>query len=121
MDKKQYTTFRVAFASSDGYVVDTHFGRATTFYIYQFLEDEYIFVEKRFVSSVCQGGVHSSAKMKENVSLFSDCQYIVALRIGMGAMAIIQDNGIVPMALPGEITDAMEKVYSYNELQNLFK
>jgi hypothetical protein len=39
----------------------------------------------------------------------------------MGAMAIIQDRGITPMALPGDITDAMEKLRQYDEIQNLFK
>jgi predicted Fe-Mo cluster-binding NifX family protein len=58
--------------------------------------------------------------MKENVAQFSNCQYIVALRIGMVAMAIIQDKGITPMALPGDITDAMEKLRQYNDIQNLF-
>jgi hypothetical protein len=38
----------------------------------------------------------------------------------MGAMAIIQDKGITPMALPGDITDAMEKLRQYNDIQNLF-
>jgi predicted Fe-Mo cluster-binding NifX family protein len=117
---QQYDAFRVAFASSDGYVVDTHFGRATSFYIYQYFEGEYVFVEERNVTPVCLGGSHSTEKMKENVAQFSDCQYIVALRIGMGAMAIIQDKGITPMALPGDITDAMEKLRQYNEIQNLF-
>ena len=122
MDKNQQVdTVRVAFASSDGYVVDTHFGRATSFYIYQYYDDDYVFIEERKVSPVCLGGEHSTAKMKENVALFSDCQYIVALRIGMGAMAIIQDKGITPMALPGDITDAMEKLRQYDGVQKLFE
>ena len=67
MDRNQeYDTFRVAFASSDGYVVDTHFGRATSFYIYQYFEGEYVFVEERKVTPVCLGGEHSTEKMKEN-------------------------------------------------------
>ena len=122
MDRNQeYDTFRVAFASSDGYVVDTHFGRATSFYIYQYFEGEYVFVEERKVTPVCLGGEHSTEKIIVVVSLSSDCQYSVALLIGIGAMAIIQDSGITPMALPGDITDAMEKLRQYDEIQNLFK
>ena len=122
MDNNQeYDTFRVAFASSDGYVVDTHFGRATSFFIYQYFEGEYVFVEERKVTPVCLGGEHSTEKMKGNVALFSDCQYIVASRIGMGAMAIIQDSSITPMALPGDITDAMEKLRQYDGVQKLFE
>lgn len=119
-DYQKHSIFRIAFASSDGYVVDEHFGRASAFYIYQFFEDEYTFIEKRTVNPVCIGGSHSDAKMQQTVSQLTDCKYVVALRIGMGASAAMQQKGITPMALPGEITDALDKIYSYNEIQNLF-
>ena len=49
-NKQQYDAFRVAAASSDyGYTVDVHFGRATDFYIYQYFDGEWIYVEKRSV------------------------------------------------------------------------
>lgn len=111
--------FRVAVASTDGYTVDTHFGRAYDFYIYQYLVDEWIFVEKRIVKPVCQGGQHSIAAMDENVSQFSDCQYVVASKIGTGAMSALQQKNIQAMALPGDINEALEKVFTYNEIQNL--
>ena len=114
------TIFRVAVASTDGYTVDTHFGRAYDFYIYQYLVDEWIFVEKRTISPVCQDGQHSVAAMQSNVGQFADCQYVVASKIGTGAMSALQSQGIVPMALPMDINDALEKVYTYNEVQKLF-
>lgn len=115
------TIFRVAVASTDGYTVDTHFGRACDFYIYQYLVDEWIFVEKRAVNPVCQDGQHSVAAMQKNVTQFKDCQYIVASKIGTGAMSTIQSQGITAMALPMDINDALEKVYTYHEIQNLFE
>lgn len=123
MDKKrQYNAFRVAAASSDyGYTVDVHFGRATDFYIYQFLEGEWIYVEKRSVKPVCQGDGHSHDEMVRTIELFSDCQYITASRIGAGATALMNQKGIVAMALPGDIMDALDKIYSYNEIQKLLK
>ncbi len=122
MDEKQkYNAFRVAAASSDGgYTVDTHFGRATDFYIYQFFEDEWVYVEKRSVKPVCQNGVHSRIEMEKTVDLFSDCQYVTASRIGAGANALLTQKGIVAMALPGDLIEALNKIYSYNEIQNLF-
>ena len=113
------TIFRVAVASTDGYTVDTHFGRAYDFYIYQYLVDEWIFVEKRTVSPVCQDGQHSVAAMQKNISQFADCQYVVASKIGTGAMSALQSQGIVPMSLPMDINDALEKIYTYNEIQKL--
>ena len=113
------TIFRVAVASTDGYTVDTHFGRAYDFYIYQYLVAEWIFVEKRTVNPVCQDGQHSVAAMQKNISQFADCQYVVASKIGTGAMSALQSQGIVPMALPMDINDALEKIYTYNEIQKL--
>jgi len=119
-DKKQYNAFRVAAASTDGYTVDTHFGRATDFYIYQFFEGEWVYVEKRTAPPVCQNGVHSRDDMEKRVELFSDCQYVTASRIGIGASALLTQKGIVAMALPGDLIEALNKIYSYNEIQNLF-
>ena len=113
------TIYRVAVASTDGYTVDTHFGRAYDFYIYQYLVDEWIFVEKRTVNPVCQDGQHSVAAMQKKISQFADCQYVVASKIGTGAMSALQSQGIVPMALPMDINDALEKIYTYNEIQKL--
>ena len=113
------TIFRVAVASTDGYTVDTHFGRAYDFYIYQYLVDEWIFVEKRTVNPVCQDGQHSVAAMQKNISQFADCQYVVASKIGTGAMSALQSQGIVPMSLPMDINDALEKIYTYNEIQKM--
>ena len=115
------TIFRVAVASTDGYTVDTHFGRAYDFYIYQYLVDEWIFVEKRTVTPVCQDGQHSVAAMQKNVEQFKDCQYVVASKIGTGAMSVLQSQGIVAMALPMDINDALEKVYTYHEVQKLME
>ena len=119
MDNK--TIFRVAVASTDGYTVDTHFGRAYDFYIYQYLVDEWIFVEKRAVNPVCQGGQHSVAAMQKNVEQFKDCQYVVASKIGTGAMTALQSQAIVAMALPIDINEALEKIYTYHEVQKLME
>jgi hypothetical protein len=34
-------------------------------------------------------------------------------------MSALQSQGIVPMALPMDINDALEKIYTYNEIQKL--
>ena len=117
MDKR---IFRVAAASSDGYTIDTHYGRATNFYIYQYLTDEWIFVEKRTLPPVCLGGDHEPLSMAKRAEQLADCQYVVASRIGIGAMASLQQKGIVPMSLPGDLMEVLDKIYSYNEIQNLF-
>ena len=120
-DKHKINAFRVAAASTDyGYTVDVHFGRATDFYIYQYLEGEWIYLEKRSVEPVCQGGSHSSSEMEKRIEVFQDCQYVIASRIGIGAVTLMSQKGIVAMALPGDLLEALDKIYSYNEIQNLF-
>ncbi|MCQ2251257.1 MAG: hypothetical protein MJZ66_09135 [Bacteroidales bacterium] len=113
--------YRVAIASSNGDDVDMHFGRADDFYIYQYLVDEWIFVEKRSLNPVCRGGYHLESQMTDNVERLTDCQYVVASRIGAGAIAQLQAKNIIPMALPGDIQDALDKIYSYHEIKRLFE
>ncbi|MBP5419109.1 MAG: hypothetical protein J6Y72_04805 [Bacteroidales bacterium] len=112
--------FRVALASTDGYTIDVHYGRATDFYIYQYLTDEWIFVEKRQLAAVCLGGAHESDAMMLRAHQLNDCQYVVASRIGVGAQASLRQEGIIPIALPGDIMEMLDKIYTYEEIQNIF-
>jgi predicted Fe-Mo cluster-binding NifX family protein len=43
----------------------------------------------------------------------------VASKIGTGAMSALQQKNIQAMALPGDINEALNKVFTYNEIQNL--
>ena len=48
---------RVAVASSDGFVVNSHFGRARDFYIYEVSENEdTVLLEKRELVPICEAG-----------------------------------------------------------------
>ena len=95
-------------------------GRATEFYIYQNNGGEWDFVEKRAIEPVCQDGRHSIEAMRENTARFADCKYVAASRIGTGAMSALQQQGVTPMSLPGDINEILEKIFTYNELQSMF-
>jgi predicted Fe-Mo cluster-binding NifX family protein len=45
---------------------------------------------------------------------------VAASKIGQGAMTALQSKGITAMSLPGDVNEALQKIYSYNEIQNLF-
>ncbi len=113
--------YRVAVASTDGESVNIHYGKSNLFYIY-FVDDEngYDFVEKRSVIPVCQDGSHVKSAMEESVKQFEDCKYVVASRIGAGALQALTSSGIISMELPGNIDDAILKVWKYNRVQGLF-
>ena len=113
--------YKVAAASSDGIVINRHFGRADTFYIYEVAEaGNYRFLETRTVTPVCNGGNHSDKELRENISKFKDCKYILVSRIGMGAANIVEQSGIIPMELPGMMEESLDKLITYEQLQNLF-
>ncbi len=113
--------YKVAAASSDGIVINQHFGRADTFYIYEVAEaGNYRFLETRTVTPVCNGGNHSDKELRENISKFKDCKYILVSRIGMGAANIVEQSGIIPMELPGMMEESLDKLITYEQLQNLF-
>lgn len=113
--------YKVAVASSDGIVVNQHFGRADTFYIYVVEETgKYQLYEKRKVTPVCNGGNHKDDELRGNIMKFRDCKYILVSRIGMGAANIVEQFGIIPMELPGMIQESIEKLITYEQIQNLF-
>ena len=113
--------YRVAVASTDGESVNIHFGKAENFYIYIVDDDEgYDLVETRGVTPVCQDGSHNKNLMEKHVQQFKDCKYVIASRIGDGALQALTATGITAMELPGSIDNAILKVWKYNRIQGLF-
>ncbi len=113
--------YRVAIASTDGECVNTHYGKSEIFYIYIVDDDEgYDLLEKRKVTPVCQDGFHNKAEMDKHVQQFKDCKYVIASRIGDGAIQSLTAACITGMELPGSIDDAILKIWKYNRIQGLF-
>lgn len=114
-------TYKIAIASSDGIVVNQHFGRTDTFYIYEIEESgKYRLIETRAVTPVCNGGNHNDNELRENIDKLKDCKYVLVSRIGMGAANMAEQAGLIPMELPGMIEEAIGKLITYEKLQNLF-
>ena len=111
---------RIAVASSDGIVVNKHFGRTETFYIYDWDDEDLEQVEIREVTPVCEGGNHDEEKLIENAKTISDCQYLLVARIGPGASKVVESFGIEPMEIPGMILDVIEELIKYTKIQALF-
>lgn len=117
MDEK----YRVAVASSDGKVVNQHFGKSEVFYIYQIDNDNKPhLLEKREVTAVCHGGSHDTDMMLQNIQALKDCKYLLVSRIGDAAANMVTAQGITPMELPGFIDESIEKLTIYEQIENLF-
>lgn len=113
--------YRVAVASTDGETVNIHYGKSQIFHIYVIDDDEgYDLLEKRIVTPVCQDGSHNKDSMNKHVQQFNDCKYVIASRIGDGAIQSLTAAGITAMSLPGSIDEAILKVWKYNRIQGLF-
>lgn len=121
LGEQEAGAYRVAAASSDGIVVNQHFGRAGTFYIYEMTKaGKYRLLETRTATPVCSGGGHDEKRLYENIRKFWDCRYMLVSRAGAGAANALERSGITPVELPGIIEESLEQLLTYEQLQNLF-
>lgn len=112
---------RIAVASSDGIVINNHFGHAKMFYIYQVDDEKPVFLEKRDVVPVCECGNHDELRLKENLELLADCEYLLVSRIGDKARLTASDMGINAYEIPGIIEESIDQLIKYINIQKLFE
>lgn len=98
---------RVAVASSDGIVVNQHFGRADTFYIYD-LKEGIRLIEKRKGRPFCHGGIHEEQDLQDAVDLLADCEKVFVLQIGRGAEQVLLERNVEPVVSRDFIEEVLE-------------
>lgn len=99
---------RVAVASSDGKVVNQHFGRATRFLIFELERDgEFKYITTRENVPPCSGGEHDPGLLNNTVNLLLDCQAVLVSQIGPGAEKLLLAKGIKAMQRPNFIEAAL--------------
>lgn len=113
---------RIAAASTDGKLINQHFGRADKFYILETNEDtaRYQLVEIREAKPICHNGEHEESKMEETVKNISDCKIILVSRIGTRARNELERLGIEVFEMPDVIEKAVDKLIRYRKVQSLF-
>jgi predicted Fe-Mo cluster-binding NifX family protein len=85
---------RFAVASKDGRIVDEHFGHAETFYIYESNGDNVRFIDTRSVAKYCSGADSCDSADRDKVfDMLSDCDTVIALRIGLAPAQKLQSAG----------------------------
>ncbi len=95
---------RVAVASAENSSTTQHFGRALQFHIFDLTSTGIQLTERRTNAPACYCGDHE-ATLAGSVNLISDCQAVVASRIGPGARQSLTERGITPV----EIYDFVER------------
>jgi len=108
--------FRVAVASSDGKVVNTHFGRASSFLIFdQLYGESYELIEKREVIPLCRGHEHREDDLQDLLDAISDCQGVLVSRIGVDADLALRCHGQEAYIITDYIPRALETLNQYRK------
>lgn len=108
-------SYRIAVASTDGKVVNQHFGRADKFYIVEVDDrNEFSFLEIRETEAACQGGEHKEEGLEGTVDLLSDCKYVLVKQIGPGAEYALSKKGITAFSIGHYIEEAVRRLIHYN-------
>jgi Uncharacterized conserved protein len=110
--------FKVAITTSDGKVINQHFGRCPEFTIAEVDGNtgEWSFVEKRPVEPVCRDFSHDDEHIDRVAALLSDCPYLLTCRIGTYPSGVLQSYGITCLEAPEAVSDALERLYRYHKI-----
>jgi nitrogenase molybdenum-iron protein alpha/beta subunit/MoaA/NifB/PqqE/SkfB family radical SAM enzyme len=91
-------TKRFAVASKSGIIVDQHFGHAEEFLIFDSDGASSRFVERRKISRYCGGAeCDEEGKWAKILKALSDCDGVLAVRIGHAPEEKLRASGIVPI------------------------
>ena len=107
-------SYKIAFASSDGKIVNQHFGRAKKFVIFRIKNNSAEFLELRVNEISCNGFEYLDEAMNKSVELISDCKVIYVSRIGYGALKVLEDKNIIVVQAPFFISDIIGNILSSN-------
>ncbi|MDP4145104.1 MAG: NifB/NifX family molybdenum-iron cluster-binding protein [Bacillota bacterium] len=105
--------YKVAVASSDGKVINQHFGRATKFLIFEVNDSKYKFVEQRDSAPFCNNGEHDDSKLLSSVEALADCRAVLVAQIGQGAVVALNEKDIDAFNIHDLIEEALENLVQY--------
>lgn len=109
--------YKIAVASSDGKVVNQHFGHSRQFLIFQADDTgRWEFLQMRLTEPACSMGEHRESSMEKVVRLLSDCNAVIVSQIGFGALLFLKSAQIQAFTVSDSIDSALEQViYSLSE------
>ena len=111
-------SWRIAIASTDGKVINEHFGRADRFYVTDIGTGQPPrCIEIRPVLPLCHDGDHSLQALATTARILQDCQVILVARIGPGARTELEKKGILVFEYPDFICRALENLPEILERQ----
>ena len=125
MEVSMSGTYKVAVATSDGKTVDSHFGHAQSFLIFEVDEESGRSedIGERSVRAACSGGQcgsqegcgDGSSPMDKIAEALSDVQYVLAARIGPHAIRALAKYGVTAFDIVLPIGEAISKINDYRK------
>lgn len=109
----------IAVGSTDGKVVNEHFGRCRKYLIYKANDKtgEFGYQSMRDVVPACKGGEHLESDFDAVLKILSDCRVILISKIGPSAEIYLRSKGILALEYGGFIEQAIEKIIPYLKKQ----
>lgn len=101
---------RIAVVSTDGKVINQHFGRAEAFHVFEIDNNAYSFVETRKSVPCCQEFDHTNERFDRVLDLLSDCKAVLAAKIGDGASQYLINHGMEVFQAVGPVTAVIEEI-----------
>lgn len=105
--------YKIAVASSDGKVINHHFGRATQFLVFTVEEGKFNFFELIKTGPFCNHGEHDDNSLKSATDGLVGCRAVLVSQIGNGAAGILKSKGIDSFEIHDFIENALEKLIKY--------
>lgn len=105
--------FQVAVATKSGMLVDQHFGQVSEFYVYEYLNGEAKFKERRAIEKYCNGLSECDNREDKFTSILKtigDCHAVIAMRIGDNPKTQLLQKGIKVFTTYDRIEDSVKKV-----------
>ncbi len=105
---------RIAAASSDGKVINQHFGATPQFVIFDVDEHGITFVENRRNEPPCHQGEHSDDLLLNAVMGLKDCRLVLVSKAGPVAKSYLGLQGIDVIECASFIEEAVSRLQNSN-------
>ncbi len=106
-------SYEIAVASSDGKVVNQHFGKATNFLIFEVEGDNFKYLKLLETQAFCNYGEHDENKLMSAVKALEGSRAVLVSKIGNGAVEALKAKGIDVFDVHDFIEDALKKLIKY--------
>ena len=103
-------SMRIAVASSDGKVINSHFGHAGQFLVFDLDETGFRWIETRTNEPACHAGEHSDCGLAASVNRIADCELLLVARAGPGAIRLLASAGVRTLEVADYIPSALGKL-----------